>query len=119
MREEPLVLIIASEWRTRALLGAQLREEGFDALGAQDEEEALARLSFRKLKPHIIFIDTLNLDLKAALERLSSLCKDVPLLICRGGLERDLDCPWNGRVVILQKPVTIGEIVNEIKNLIE
>lgn len=107
-----LLLIIAKEALTRALLGAELQEEGYDVIGAGSIQEALQLMS----KPDILFIDLLGQDMRA-IELLNAVYGSIPLVLCSGPFDPPFQYEWKGEKYQLTKPITIGQIAEKIKEV--
>lgn len=102
------VLVVGREWKFRALLRAQLREEGYEALAfetlgdAEAEQAGAAALVF----------DTTDAggEWLPALRRLAHL----PAVVVAGADER-LEIE---RATILRRPVSVGHIVSVVREVI-
>ena len=115
----PLILIIASNLSTRSLLGAQLKEEGFEALGAAALDEAVLLLGKVGEPPSLVVMDTQELEIEQkAFDLLALICAEVPLLLIHGAWDKPAQLKWKARVHELAKPRSIGEIVAEVKKML-
>jgi DNA-binding response OmpR family regulator len=116
--QQPSIWIISLETWPRALLRAELIEQGYDARGYLTIEQALVELMRNPAgKPQVIILDlnaqTITHALLSALER-----EGVPTVILGGAVE--LNDPvtskfaWAG---VLRRPFTVGEVATLIKRL--
>jgi hypothetical protein len=90
---------------------SHLVDEGYRVKGIRTLEEAVSQLRGKTAAPAALVLDTLNQPL--SLDALDSLPGDIPLLVCTGPLDPGgplLD--HRPRTAILQKPFTIGELVD-------
>jgi len=97
------VLVVGRDWKFRALLRAQLREEGFEALGFETLEEATDAMA--NSTADAIVLDTT--DARAAeLAQLPALSQKLPLLVVApAGLPLSLPADQ-----ILRRPVQLGQV---------
>ena len=107
-----LIWIIDAEHWPRALLRAELLERGFDAVGFETIEDALAADPSRF--PGVIVLEARNQELTAA--RVAKLFDlRVPLLLLGGAIELNepwlRDFPWTA---IVQRPVSLGAIADRV-----
>jgi DNA-binding response OmpR family regulator len=112
-----LILIIDKERLNRALIGAQLEEEGYKAIGAETIEQAISQIN-QGNKPDILLLCPSGQNINGeAMKRLEAVCGAIPLVIYRGVFDPLYSLPWKGRLYSLSKPVSIGQIVDRIKGL--
>lgn len=110
------ILIIARNLLTRAYLGAELKEVGFEVIGAEDIIGAVLQLKERGTKPDFIIMETREQNLgQEAIDLLSGLCQGTPILLICGTWDYPLPLKWQAQTYELTKPVTIGEIVAKVK----
>lgn len=100
------VLVVGRDWKFRALLRAQLREEGFDALGFETLADAEAALSTCAPPPAAFIFDTAEAP-PAELAQLPALSEKLPLLVVASAGE-SLPIPEENAV---RRPVQIGLLV--------
>ena len=120
MREEVhFISIIAPGSLTRSLIGAQLKEEGFAVLGSATLEEAASQLSEVGSVPSLLVIESQGLEIdQRALDALGRICAEVPLLIIHGAWDKPSQLKWKAKVYELVRPMSIGEIVQEVKKIL-
>jgi len=98
------VLVVGRDWKFRALLRAQLREDGFDALGFESLDAAAEVIA--RSTPDAIVFDTTG-ALTAELAELPALSQKLPLLVVASAGE-SLPLPENQ---ILRRPIQLGQVI--------
>lgn len=122
--DRPLVcpiLVISSEWRTRALLAAQLGETtGREVISVPGVDEALVLLRVARVAPALLVVDA-GQDLSAAeVERLRAAVPDAGLVLVASALRSEHFLPLGGSgSALLVRPVTIGEIAQAAAEALE
>lgn len=112
-RPVPLrALVVDDEPEVREMLTDYLRENGFNAIGAWDGEEALRRIP--EFRPHIILLDILLPGLSGVqtLRRIKALLEETCVVMISGHedaetVERTLEM---GAVDYLRKPVNFAQL---------
>ena len=115
------VLLAGKDWQARALLRAQLIEEGFSVGAYETVDDALAQLEWPFPLPALLIADISTSDSPTAdVERLTIWAKRIPIWIIashtssvKGGLE------GHGFETILFRPVDMGKLVVQIKQRLE
>lgn len=111
------VLVIAGSWTTRALIGAQLAEEGFEVTGSDTFESAVSQLEQSRIKPRLLIVESTNIIINSkAIAHLDEISHGAPLILICGAW----DCPqliWTGAIHRLVRPTTIGQIVEKVKEV--
>ena len=111
------VLLAGKDWQARALLRAQLIEEGVSVEAYETIEEALAELQRRLVLPALLIADISASDHPLAdVERLTIWAKRLPTWIIashastvKGGLEsRNFER-------LLFRPLDMGKLVEQVK----
>ncbi len=112
------VLVIARHRLTRSLIGAQLKEEGFEVMGFATIMEAAFQLTELGVRPDLLIVDTLEqaLDQKT-IDLLGKVCPETPLILIHGACDYPSQLKWQAKRYKLAKPVTIGQIVGKVKEL--
>ena len=117
MELRPDIVLLGVEWRSRALLRAQLIEEGFEVV-ATDTWPA-ARLHLRPgIKPKLVIVDLQRLpDPEQVLADLAVLMKPDRVLVLSaiGALPADGIRRFGFHVV--ERPVPIDRIVEAVRNV--
>ena len=116
---KPVVWIIDREQWPRANLRALLLDRGFDAVGFEEIDGALAALKdLHQPKPCIIVLE-LN-ALSPSEEELDALgCLSVPVVAIAGAMEMNQD--WIGKIkwaALIKRPITIGHIADKVETLV-
>ncbi len=119
MHSSCFILIIAQNWLTGSLIGAQLKEEDFKVLGSPTIKEAIARLEQTGVKPVLLIIEARGLDIdQVYVDRLGSLCPGIPLVLIHGAWDRPAEMKWAGNVCEVKKPLTVEQIVDKVRSLL-
>ena len=115
------ILIAGKDWQARALLRAQLLEEGFEVEAHETIPEALAALEPGTNLPDLFIADISASDEPSAdVEALSAWSRKVPIWIIASRtyiVEKGLR--GHGFEMILLRPVDVGELVDQIKQRLE
>jgi len=115
------LLLADKDWQARALLRAQLIEEGLDVEAYESVAEAVASLESQTPPPELLLADiSMSDDPAGDVEALTAWTKRVaiwviasPSLIAQGSLK------GRGFEMILFRPVDVGELVEQIKRRVE
>jgi DNA-binding NtrC family response regulator len=111
------VILAGKDWQARALLRAQLIEEGVDVEAYETVQEALGQLELSPVLPPLLIADICDSDHPSAdVDSLASWAKRLPVWVIashtssvKGGLE------GRGFVRLLFRPVDMGKLVQQIK----
>ena len=111
------VFLAGKDWQARALLRAQLIEEGVNVEAYETVEEALGQLKLHPVLPALLVADISASDHPSAdVECLTSWAKRIPIWIIashtsgvKGGLE------GRGFEMLLFRPVDMGKLVEQIQ----
>lgn len=111
------ILIAGKDWTSRALLRAQLLEEGFDVEAYDCVADAVQSLWTSRAMPALLIADLLeSQDLANDVAELTQWAKLLPIWIMAGrgtaGAER---LESRGFERVLFRPLDVGEFVQEIK----
>jgi DNA-binding response OmpR family regulator len=114
----PEVLLIGRDWKTRALLRAQLLEEGVDVEAYETFADALEVLL---LGPRLIVADlSASENASEELEQLATRSKRVPIWILSSrSLTPDAGLETRGFERVLFRPLQLGDLVSQIKRRLE
>jgi DNA-binding response OmpR family regulator len=113
-----IIWIISAEQWPRAMLRAELIEQGYDAVGYLTIDQTLIELSRSPgQKPQIIILDLNGQEITRA--RLCALLGEgIPVVILGGAVELASpllgECSWAG---ILRRPFMIRQVVDLIKQV--
>ena len=109
--------MIAADWRLRALVRAQLLEEGFRVRTLPALEVALSHLTGGGERPGLIILDTQGIELDGqAVSELWQLSAQAPLILCQGAWS-GVDVRQEGlaAVRVLRRPFRVGDVVEEVR----
>jgi DNA-binding response OmpR family regulator len=114
------IILIASEWKARRFIMAQLLEEGYEVMALRTIEEAMMLLGQGMMRPHLIILDTAGQSLnEAILADLRTLAGDVPILVCTGPFDlAQFDFEEAGLAHLLVRPFTVGDVVDRVSQLL-
>jgi len=115
------ILLAGKDWQARALLRAQLIEEGLEVEAHESVADAAASLESQTPPPELLLADiSMSDDPAGDVETLAARTKRVPIwviaspsLIAQGILK------GRGFEMILFRPVDVGELVEQIKRRTE
>jgi DNA-binding NtrC family response regulator len=115
------VVLVGKDWQTRALLRAQLIEEGLEVEAAETVREALPTLQEPALRPSLLIADvSASDDPSADIEQLAAWEAQIPVWIIAGrNLLAEPQLKGRGFELILVRPIDVGKLVEEIKRRIE
>jgi DNA-binding response OmpR family regulator len=111
------ILLIAADWRLRALVRAQLLEEGFEVRALPALEVALAHLTGGGARPGLILLDTQGAAFDAqAVSALRQVSGQAPLILC-GGAWSQVEAWQEGLTAarVLRRPFRVGDLVEEVR----
>ena len=113
------VLIAGQDWHTRALLRAQLIEEGLDAEAFETVADAIATLG--DVLPGLFIADVSASDSpEADIDLLAQWADQFPVwVIASHSAIAEQKLKGCGFEMILFKPVDVGELVAQIKRRVE
>ncbi len=106
--------VVGRDWRFRALLRAQLREEGWDALGFETLDAALQEITRSAPAPVAVVFDTAGAS-AIEVQRLPELRGRLPVLVLADAGET---LPAAG-LRVLRRPVSVRELAAAVKKLAE
>jgi len=115
------ILLAAADWQFRALVRAQLIEEGYEVTAVPGIEHALFLLIRRRIRPDLVIVDTVGQSVTPEhLADLRRLLDDTPALICTGVYQRGaFDFTALGFPHILVRPFRVGEVVRAVRQVIQ
>jgi DNA-binding NtrC family response regulator len=111
------VLLAGKDWTARALLRAQLLEEGIDVQAYESVSEAVDILEGRPRLPALLVADLAASDNPAAdADRLAGWTADVPVwIIASRATVPAASLTGRGFEKVLFRPVDMNELVEQIK----
>ena len=113
----PRILIAGKDWTARALLRAQLLEEGIDVEACEDVPSAVQELWASDIMPRLLVADVSRSDDPAKdVSMLSQWAELLPIWILTGHTGPGAE-PLEGRGFerIIFRPIDMGKLVKEIK----
>jgi DNA-binding NtrC family response regulator len=115
------VLLAGKDWQARALLRAQLIEEGVDVEAHESVNDARASLEAGEVLPALFIADLFASDHPAAdIDELAKWSHDIPVwIIATHGVIAEQNLKGRGFELILFRPVDLGELVGQIKRRVE
>ena len=108
----PTVFVIATDWTLRASVRAELRELDIDALGIDSADDAGRALADNQTPTAIVLEATAELAGNPAIQNLVT---RVPTVLIASRTET---LPLPLAALVLYRPVTIREIVDQVRALI-
>jgi DNA-binding response OmpR family regulator len=115
------ILLAGKDWQARALLRAQLIEEGFEVEAHETIREALAALESGSRPPDLFIADVSQSDEPSTdVETLAGRSRQVPIWIIASRafiIEKGLR--GHGFEMTLLRPVDVAELVEQIKRRLE
>lgn len=113
------VVLVGKEWQARALLRAQLIEEGVEVEAFRTASEALEGLG--DVLPALLVADlTESDDPNAEIEALAKWTRQIPVwIVASRSLITGKSPRGRGFEMILFRPLDLGEMVDQIKRRIE
>jgi CheY-like chemotaxis protein len=111
------VVLVSKDWQTRALLRAQLLEEGVDVAAYESAGEAIEDfIGQSATSPALLIADLASSsDPAGEAEVLATWARQVPIwIIASHGLIIDKKLKGRGFEVILFRPIDVGEVVEQI-----
>ena len=104
-----VILVVGREWKFRALLRAQLREEGYEALAFEILQDAEAELA----SAAALVFDTADFKPEEWQAQLQQLAATLPVVVVAGAdepVEILLAC-------VLRRPVRLSDIVAAVREI--
>lgn len=111
------ILISGRVWAARALLRAQLIEEGFNVEAYEDVQAAVHLLQASKTMPAVIIADLFDsANPTEDVESLARWAKLVPIWILAGHASPEAEfLEGHGFEKVIYRPIDVGKLVQEIK----
>jgi hypothetical protein len=108
----PTVFIIARDWPLRAMVRAELLEQGVNAIAMEISAEAGTRIASGVLPTIVVFEASNELD-----PGLDSLARRVPFVVVTSGIENNDVWPA-AAARVLHRPVRVAEIVAAVLDIL-
>ncbi len=103
------ILVVGREWRFRALLRAQLREEGYEALAFETLQDAEAE----RVGAAAVVFDTSDTSPSDRLPALQHLAAQLPVVIVAGADEQ----VEITSAQVLRRPVRLADIISMVREV--
>jgi DNA-binding response OmpR family regulator len=115
------ILIVGKDWQSRALLRAQLLEEGFDVEAHETISDALMTFGDSNRPTNLMIVDVSSGDEpSSSLDVLSTWSRKVPIwIIASQTFIVDKGLRGHGFEMIMLRPVDLGELVDQIKQRLD
>jgi len=115
------IVLAGKDWQTRALLRAQLIEEGLEVEAFETLQDALARSEEPTSRPSLLVADLYSSeDSRAEIERLAAWAARIPIwIIASQSLLAEPQLNSRGFELILVRPIDAGELVEQIKRRVK
>ena len=115
------ILIVGKDWTARALLRAQLIEEGFEVEAYEDVQEVVDRLWGSAEMPSLLIVDLFECEKPAEdIATVSHWAKLLPVWILTGhGTAGAGELEGQGFERIHFRPIDVGTLVRDIKERLE
>lgn len=113
------LVIVAKEWKPRALTRAQLLEEGFEATALDRLEDAISYIKSKLKKPRLLIYENSGelLD-QTALDKLRRVRQlGTEVLLCVGAADRERFDREEFKHFMV-RPYSIGELLEVVKSLL-
>ena len=111
------ILLVGEDWKTRALLRAQLIEEGLDVEAHESVGAALRDSEDTALLPWLLVADlSASGDPAAELDQLARWSRRIPVwVIASRSVTDEKSLQGRGFEAVLFRPVDLGKLVEQIK----
>ena len=116
----PRIVIVSADQWLRAGLRGELRERGYDAVGARDVAEAIraSRLEPGRGPVRVVLVDQVSLGAAlepAAVDELHRATWRARLVLLAPRNRKEADGPWAD---ILRRPLTMGDIADHVTRML-
>jgi DNA-binding NtrC family response regulator len=114
-------LLIAADWRARALALAELQEAGYEVEAAPGVRDAARALLSGSVEPGLLLLDTRD-DADATPEKavgLLELAPQAPAIVITGAYEQATWEPLRPRLAaLLHRPISIAKVVEAVQRVL-
>ena len=113
------VLLVVGDWRERALILAQLQEEGYTVHAAHAVRWAIALLVRGLIAPDVTVVDLVTQDAaEQDLVTLRGLIGETPLVLCTGVYERANAHNRLRPTRVLVRPFRVQDVVDTVREVV-
>jgi hypothetical protein len=106
----PVVFVISPDWTLRAMVRAELREAGVEALGMEGIDDLTEELA-RGVVPSVVVLDGVELEKPDAREALQNLAANIAILVVDS---RIAPAPGLSSAEVLRRPIRVQDIVSRV-----
>jgi DNA-binding NtrC family response regulator len=115
------ILLIAADWRARALTLAQLQEAGYEVEAVPGVRDAARALLSGSVEPGLLLLDTRD-DADATPEKVAGLLElapQAPAIVITGAYEQATWEPLRPRLAaLLHRPISIARVVEAVQRVV-
>jgi hypothetical protein len=108
----PVAFVIATDWKLRTAVRAELRERGIDALGMDSADDAGRALASGDVPAVVVLEATVELAGDPAIQKLVA---RVPTVLIASRTET---VPLPAVAAVFYRPVSVGEIVAKVCEIV-
>lgn len=105
-----VVFVIASDWKLRVLVRAELRERGIDALGVRNADEVGSYIASGSVPSAVVFEASGRID-----PGLELLARRIPFVVVASAVEAQV---WPRAARLLRRPVQVAEVVAAVLDVL-
>ena len=112
------ILLIAADWRSRALTLAELQEAGYDVMAVPGLRYGLKAVLRSQVAPRLVLVDVWKDDFATPdrVEELTRALPEVPVVLLVGVFERADYAHLADRVAaLLVRPMRVGDVVEHVR----
>ena len=110
------ICIVGRDWKFRALVRAELREQGYEALGLETLDEVGKAIAGGQVSPAAIVFDLSETDNRDRdLATLRSLALSVPVILIASHSNLPDSSALPEGLAALFRPLTIAEVVSHVR----
>lgn len=114
------ICIVGRDWKFRALVRAELREQGYEALGLETLDEVGKAVAAGELSPAAIVFDLSETDDRDRdLSTLRSLALSLPVILIASHSNLPDSSTVPASVTTLFRPLTVADIVSHVRARME
>lgn len=115
----PQICIVGRDWKFRALVRAELREQGYEALGMETLDEVGQSLACGEVSPAALVFDLSESDdPDRDIDTLRLLARALPVLLIASHSNAPALATAPEGITLLFRPLAIADVVNRIHTLL-
>lgn len=113
------ICIVGRDWKFRALVRAELREEGYEALGLETLDEVGKAIARRDLSPAALVFDLSESDdPDRDLASLHSLAHSLPIILIASHAHLPVPSALPEGITLLYRPLAVSDVLNRVRALL-